>query len=70
MPWKVFFGGTGMIILETGKESPAAEVSCIQVTMILQELRKKNNPMNKSSSNSHNYVVVDCSNNFFHFLGH
>lgn len=30
-----------MIILETGKESLAAEVGCIQVTMILQELRKK-----------------------------
>lgn len=36
---------TGMIILETGN----AEVGYIQVTMILQELKKKkSNPMNKS----------------------
>lgn len=38
---------TGLITLETGKESPAAEVGCVQVTMILQELKKRN-PVNKS----------------------
>lgn len=75
VPWKVFgrwattrWGGglkTGMIMLETGKESPAAEVRCIRVTMILQELLKKKGIPWTNPANS-----LDCGNdNFFSFFG-